>query len=80
MSYASSYQNVTGRKFFFEDGREKSEEKRMIKPMHIESGFNPTIVDMVLAMNHKIRKRIDSNIIFKITISSFRLDFTSGCS
>ena len=54
MSYASFYQNVTERKFTFKDGRESSEEKRMMTPMHIQPGFYPSFVDIVLAMNDKV--------------------------
>ena len=40
-----SYQNKTGGKFTFVDGRENSGEKRTIGPMHIEPGLYPSIVD-----------------------------------
>ena len=52
------YQNVTEGKFTFIDGRESPEEKRKIVPMHIEPGLYPSIVDIVVAMNDKVRKRI----------------------
>ena len=42
----------------FIDGRESPVEKRKIQPMHIEPGLYPSIVDIVLAMNDKVRKRI----------------------
>ena len=37
ISYPSINQNVTEGKFNFVDGRESSEEKRKIQPMHIDS-------------------------------------------
>ena len=52
------YQNVTEGKFTFIDGRESPEEKRKIQPMLIEPGLYPSIVDIVVAMNDKVRKRI----------------------
>ena len=52
------YQNVTEGKFTFIVGRESSEEKRKIQPMHIEPGLYPSIVDIVVALNDKVRKRI----------------------
>ena len=58
ISYPSLYQNVTERKFIFIDGRESPEEKRKIQPMHIKPGLYPSIVDIVVAMNDKVRKRI----------------------
>ena len=58
ISYPSLYQNVTEGKFTFLDGRESPEEKRKIQPMHIEPGLYPSIVDIVVAMNDKVRKRI----------------------
>ena len=58
ISYPSLYQNVTEGKFTFVDGRESPEEKRKIQPMHVEPGLYPSIVDIVLAMNDKVRKRI----------------------
>ena len=58
MSYPSLCQNVTEGKFTFVDGRESPDEKRKIQPMHIEPGLYPSIVDIVVAMNDKIRKRI----------------------
>ena len=58
ISYPSLYQNVTEGKFIFVDGRESPEEKRKIQPMHVEPGLYPSIVDIVLAMNDKVRKRI----------------------
>ena len=45
------------------DGRESSEEKRKIAPMHIEPGLHPSIVDIVVAMNNKIRKRLGAQTI-----------------
>ena len=56
--YPSLYQNVTEGKFTFVDGRESPEEKRKIQPMHVEPGLYPSIVDIVVAMNDKVRKRI----------------------
>ena len=58
ISYPSLYQNVTEGKFTFVDGRESPEEKRKIQPMHVEPGLYPSIVDIVVAMNDKVRKRI----------------------
>ena len=58
ISYPSLYQNVTEGKFTFVDGRESSEEKRLIVPMNIEPGLYPSIVDIVVAMNTKIRERL----------------------
>ena len=58
ISYPSLYQNVTEGKFTFVDGRESSEEKRKIVPMNIEPGLYPSIVDIVVAMNNKIRERL----------------------
>ena len=58
ISYPSLYQNVTGGKFTFVDGRENPEEKRKIQPMHVEPGLYPSIVDIVVALNDKVRKRI----------------------
>ena len=52
------YQNVTEGKFTFIDGRESPEEKRKIQPMHIDPGLYPSIVDIVVAMNNKVRNRI----------------------
>ena len=57
-SYPSMYQNVTEEKFTFIDVRESHEEKRKIQPMHIEPGFYPIFVDMVVAMNDNVQKRI----------------------
>ena len=51
---------VTEGKFTFIDGRESPEEKRKIQPMHIEPGWYPSIVDKVVAMNDKVRKRIEA--------------------
>ena len=58
ISYPSLYQNVTEGKFTFLDGRESPDEKRKIQPMHVEPGLYPSIVDIVVAMNDKVRKRI----------------------
>ena len=58
ISYPSLYQDVTEGKFTFVDGRESPEEKRKIQPMHVEPGLYPSIVDIVVAMNDKVRKRI----------------------
>ena len=58
ISYPSLYHNVTEGKFTFADGRESSEEKRKIVPMNIEPRLYPSIVDIVLAMNNKIRERL----------------------
>ena len=57
ISYPSLYQNVTEGKFTFVDGRESPEEKRKIQPMHVEPGLYPSIVDIFVAMNDKVRKR-----------------------
>ena len=56
------YQNVTEGKFTFVDGRESSEEKRKIVPMNIEPGLYPSIVDIVVAMNNKIRERLGAQV------------------
>ena len=47
------YQKLT-----FLDGREKPEEKRKVQPMHIEPGFYPSFIDIVVAMNNKTRGRL----------------------
>ena len=52
------YKNFTEGKFSFIDGRESPEKKRKIQPIHIEPGLYPSIVDIVVAMNDKVRKRI----------------------
>ena len=57
ISYPSLYQNFSERNFNFIDGRENSEEKRKIQPMHIEPGLYPSNVDIVVAMIDKVRKR-----------------------
>ena len=44
--------------FTFIDGLESSEEKRTIQPMHTEPGLYPSIFDIVVAMNDKVRNRI----------------------
>ena len=44
--------------FTFLDGRESSEEKRKIEPMHIDSGLYPSFVIIFVAMNSKIRERL----------------------
>ena len=54
ISYPSLYQNVTEGKFTFVEGRESPEEKRKIQPMH--PGLYPSIIDIVVAMNDKVRK------------------------
>ena len=46
---------VTEGKFTFVDGRESPEEKRKIQPMHVEPGLYRSIVDIVVAMNDKVR-------------------------
>ena len=56
------YQNVTEGKFTFEDGRESSEKKRTTVPMNIELGLYPSFVDVVVAMNNKIRKRLGAEV------------------
>ena len=56
--YPSLYQNVTEGKFTFVDGRESPEEKRKIQPRHYEPESYPSIVDIVVAMYDKVRKRI----------------------
>ena len=58
ISYSSLYQNVTEGKFTFIDGRESPEKKRKIQTMHIELGLYPSIVNIVVAMNDKVRKGI----------------------
>ena len=60
ISYPSLYQYVTEGKFTFVDGRENSEEKRKIVPMHIELGLYSSIVDIVVAMNNKVRERLSA--------------------
>ena len=62
ISYPSLYQIVTEGKFIFVDGRESSEEKRKIVPMNIEPGLYPSIVDVVVAINNKIRERIGAQV------------------
>ena len=57
-SYPSLYQNVTEGKFVFIAGRESSDEKRKILPMNLEPGLYPSFVDVVVAMNDKVQKRI----------------------
>ena len=42
----------------FEDGRKSPEEKRKIESMHLEPGLYPGIVDILVAMNNKIRERL----------------------
>ena len=56
--YPSLYQNVAEGKFTFVDGQESPEEKRKIQSMHVEPELYPSIVDIVVAMNDKVRKRI----------------------
>ena len=56
--YPSLYQVFTGGKFTFVDSRKSSEEKRKTELMHIEPGLYPTIVDIVEAINKKIRERL----------------------
>ena len=56
------YQNVTEGKFTFVDGRESSAEKRKIVPMNIEPGLYPSIVDLVVAMNNKIREPLGAQV------------------
>ena len=58
VTYPSLYRNVTEEKLIFIDGRENPEEKSKIQPMHIEPGLSPSIVDIDVAMNDKVRKRI----------------------
>ena len=57
-SYPSFYQNVTEVTFNLTGGRESSEEKWKMQPMHIQPGLYPTIVDIVVARNEKVRKGI----------------------
>ena len=45
-------------KVYFHRWTKSPEEKRKIQPMHIESGLYPSIVDIVVAMNDKVGKRI----------------------
>ena len=52
------HQNITEGKLTFVDGRESSEEKRRTVPMRIEPGLYPSNVNIVVAMNNKIRKRL----------------------
>ena len=61
ISYPSLYQNVTEGKFTFVDSRKVSEEKRKIVPMYVELGLYPSIVDIVVAMNNKIRERLSAH-------------------
>ena len=56
ISYPSMYQNITKGSFTFVDGRESSEAKRKIEPMHTEPGLNSSLNDIVVAMNNKIRE------------------------
>ena len=58
ISYPSWYQNVIEEKFYFIDGQESPEEKRKNQPMHIEIGLYPKFVDIVVAINDKVRKLI----------------------
>ena len=58
ISYPSLYRNVTEGKFTFIEGRKSPEEKRKIQPMHIEPGLYRSIVDIVVALNDNVRKRI----------------------
>ena len=58
ISYPSLYHNVTEGKMTFIDGRESSEEKRKIQPVDIKPALHRNIVDVVVAMNDKVRKRI----------------------
>ena len=58
ISYPSLYQNITEGKFTSVDEREGPEEKRKTQPMHIEPGLNPSIVDIVVAMNANVQKLI----------------------
>ena len=53
-SYPSLYQNVTEGKFTFVDGRESSEEKRKIVPMHL--------VDLNVAVNNTKRERLGAQV------------------
>ena len=62
ISYPSLYQNVTEGKFTFVDGRESSEAKRKIVPINIEPGLYPSNVDIVVAMNNKIRESLDAQV------------------
>ena len=58
--YSALYQNVTEGKITFIDERESPEEKRKIQPMHTEAGLYPSIADVVVALNPKVRKRISA--------------------
>ena len=62
ISYPSLYQSVTEGKFTFVDGRESFEEKRKIVPMNIEPELYPSFVDLVVAMNNKIRERLGAQV------------------
>ena len=62
ISFSSLYQNVTEEKYTFADGRESSEEKRNIVPMKLEPGLYPSIVDIIVAMNNKIRQRLGAQV------------------
>ena len=62
ISYPLFYQNVTEGKFTFVDGRESSEEKRKIAPMNVESRLYQSIVDIIVALNNKIRERLGAHV------------------
>ena len=52
------YQKVTEGKFTFVDRRESSEDKRKVVPMNLETSLYPSIFDIVVAVNNKIRERL----------------------
>ena len=56
LSNRSLYQNVTEGKARM--GETVLRKKKKNQPMHIEPGLYPSIVDIVVAMNDKVRKRI----------------------
>ena len=58
ISNPSLYQIVTEGKLTFVNGRESSEEKTNFVLMHFEPGLYPSFVDIVVAMNNEIRKRL----------------------
>ena len=53
ISYPSLYQNFFEGKFTIVDGRESSEEKRKIVPVHFDSGLYPSIVDKIVTTNNR---------------------------
>ena len=60
--YPSLDQVFSGGKFTFVDSRKSSEEKRKTELMHNEPRLYPTIVDIVEAINSKIRERLGAQV------------------